>query len=355
MKSDQYILGEQVEQAESFVDTKETPVKHEKSPTKKVPKRKRVLSSDSENDDNVGQTKTEYEREDPDYDPGTEKYKHSKKVSKTIVSSVVDQDKDLNPNTKHTIEHDSLNSTNHAKDLETIIRKNTKIDAKSPKKEDKKKTNANIENGGIDINKHDKHKSSSLKDHHSSGKGKDRDDKHKHRDKHRSSPHKKHASVLLSPTHNKKEAELTFKLSNTPKKDTAQISSFSSTKDNCPVSVNDSSTEAIKKMISGEKPSQNDKKSQQGNAILHSSKEKKISHERKNANKLFPRPPFSDSNERKKEFPPYSGLFNRSHNDQQTKKAERDKLWQHQKSPDTGSIENHNLLGCIMTEMKKNN
>merc|ERR1712203_641998 len=132
------------------------------------------------------------------------------------------------------------------------IRKNTKVDEKSPKKEEKKKTNANIENGGVDINKHDKHKSSSLKDHHSSGKS-------KHRDKHRSSPHKKHASVLLSPTHNKKEAELTFKLSNTPNKDTAQISSFSSTKDNCPVSVNDSSTEAIKKMISGEKPLQNDK------------------------------------------------------------------------------------------------
>merc|ERR1712029_874541 len=98
------VKGEQVEQAESLVDTKESPVKHEKSPTKKVPKRKRVLSSDSENDDNVGLTKTEYEREDPDYDPGTEKYKHSKKVSKTNVSSVVDHDKDMNPNTKHTFE-----------------------------------------------------------------------------------------------------------------------------------------------------------------------------------------------------------------------------------------------------------
>ena len=346
-----FFLGQEAEQSESVVEAKETPVKIEKSPTKKAPKRKRILSSDSENEENEELTmKTEYEREDPDYEPGSEKYKNSKKVSRSLPLVAVDKDKDSNTHTSQSMETASQNSTNRGKDLEDNLRKMAKIDVKSsPRKDEKKKSTTTVENGGSDIHKHKSF-------HQKEGKSKDRDDKHKHRDKHRSSPHKKHGSVLLSHTNIKKDSELTFKLSNTPKKDSSHTSSVSSTKDNCPLAVNDSSTEAIKKMISGEKPLQHDKKSQQVNATLHSSKEKKVSHERKNANKLFPRPPFSDSNDtRKKEFPPYSGLFSRNHNNEQTKKTEREKIWQHQKTQDPGTIENHNLLGCIMTEMKKNN
>ena len=334
-------------------------MKLEKSPTKKVPKRKRILSSDSENEDKDGM-KTEYEREDPDYEPGSEKYKQPKKISRSLVSVAVEKDKDSNKHTTQSMEIETHSSTNSAKDLDNNLRKVVKVDAKSPRKEEKKRPNTTVENGTPDNYKQDKHKLIQHKDNNASGKSKDREDKHKHREKHRSSPHKKHGSVLLSPTHTKKDPELTFKLSNTPKKDTSHITLLHSTKDNCPLPINDSSTEAIKKMISGEKPLQNDKKSQKVNATLHSNKEKKVSHERKNANKLFPRPPrppFSDSNDtRKNEFPPYSGLFNRSHNnEQQAKKTEREKLWLHQKGSDPGPVENHNLLGCIMTEMKKNN
>ena len=350
-----FFLGQEAEQSESVVEAKKTPVKLEKSPTKKAPKRKRILSSDSENEENEELTmKTEYEREDPDYEPGSEKYKNSKKVSRSLTLVAVDKDKDSNTHISQSMETDSQNSTNRGKDLDDNLRKIAKIDVKSsPRKDEKKKSTTTVENGGSDIHKH---KSFHQKEGQVSGKSKDRDDKHKHRDKHRSSPHKKHGSVLLSHTNIKKDSELTFKLSNTPKKDSSHTSSVSSTKDNCPLAVNDSSTEAIKKMISGEKPLQHDKKLQQVNATLPSSKEKKVSHERKNANKLFPRPPFSDSNDtRKKEFPPYSGLFSRNHNNEQTKKTEREKIWQHQKTQDPGTIENHNLLGCIMTEMKKNN
>merc|ERR1711899_722511 len=79
------IKGQEAEQSESVVEAKETPVKLEKSPAKKAPKRKRILSSDSENEENEELTmKTEYEREDPDYEPGSEKYKNSKKVSRSL-------------------------------------------------------------------------------------------------------------------------------------------------------------------------------------------------------------------------------------------------------------------------------
>lgn len=234
----------------------------------------------------------------------------------------------------------------------------------TPKK-DKEKSSGRIENGH-ESSRHKHHVSSHQhKDNHTSSKSKEREEKHRVREKHRSSPHKKHGSVLLSPHNVKRDSELTFKLSNATKKDTSNISSFPSTKD----AVNDSSsTEAIKKMLSGEKPLQHEKKSQQqeANKTYQLNKEKNISHERKNANKLFPRNPrhyldAADSSEtRKNQYQTTSpGLIHRSQNiEEQTKRTtgiERDNHIQQQKSTSHNSIENHNLLSCIMTEMEKKN
>lgn len=115
-------------------------------------------------------------------------------------------------------------------------------------------------------------------------------------------------------------------------------------------------------------PCNSKKKSQQqeANTAYHLNKEKSISHERKNANKLFPRNPrhfldSADSSEaRKNQFQITSpGLINRSQNiEEQTKRTsgiEHDKHIQQQKSTSHNSIENHNLLSCIMTEMEKKN
>ena len=112
-------------------------MKLEKSPTKKVPKRKRILSSDSENEENEGM-KGEYEREDPDYEPGSEKYKLPKKISRSLVSVAVDKDKDSNKHTSQSIENEPHSSLNRTKDLDNNLRKIAKIEAKSPRKEEKK-------------------------------------------------------------------------------------------------------------------------------------------------------------------------------------------------------------------------
>ena len=335
----------------------------EKSPTKKVPKRKRILSSDSEHDD-IEVRKTEYEREDPDYEPVPDKYKQPKKVSRSNVSNNKPQET-AKLTTKNT-DIVSTNTLNH-KNEPDANKKATKLDILSSPKKDKEKdkSSVRIENGH-ESSKH-KYKVSSHqhKDTHTSSKSKERDEKHKMREKHRSSPHKKHSSVLLSPHKFKKDSELSFKLSNATKKDTSTISEFPSTKE----AVNDSSsTEAIKKMLSGEKPMQLEKKSQQleANTTYHLNKEKNISHERKNADKLFPRNPrhfldSSDSSEaRKNQFQTASpGKIHRSQNiEEQTKRTtgiERDKHIQQQLSTSHNSKENHNLLSCIMTEMEKKN
>ena len=127
-------------------------MKLEKSPTKKVPKRKRILSSDSENEENEGM-KTEYEREDPDYEPGSEKYKLPKKVSRSLVSVAVDKDKDSNKHTSQSIENEPNSSLNRTKDLDNNLRKMAKIEAKSPRKEEKKKHNNTLENSISDSHK----------------------------------------------------------------------------------------------------------------------------------------------------------------------------------------------------------
>ena len=313
-------------------------MKAEKSPTKQVPKRKRILSSDSEHDD-IEVRKTEYEREDPDYEPGSDKYKQPKKMSRSNVS--INKPQETAKLTTKNTDIESINNLNHK--IETDAhKKTTKHDILSvPKKDkEKEKSSGRIENGH-ESSKH-KYKTSSHqhKDIHTSSKSKERDEKHKVREKQRSSPHKKHGSVLLSPHTVKRDSELTFKLSNATKKDTSSISAFPSTKE----AVNDSSsTEAIKKMLSGEKPMQLEKKSQQqeANTTYNPNKEKSISHERRNAYKLFPRNPrhylesADSSDARKNQFQTNSpGLVHRSQTiEDQTKRTtgiERDKHIQQQ-------------------------
>jgi hypothetical protein len=317
---------------------------------------------DSEHDDIEGR-KTEYEREDPDYEPGSEKYKQTKKVSRLNVSISKPQDA-----AKHTAKNTDIESCNtlNPKKESDANRKTTKADIlSSPNKyKEKSRPSTRIENGH-ENSKHYKYKTSfhQHKDSRISSKSKDHDEKHKIREKHRSSPHKKHGSLLLSPHNAKRDSELSFKLSNATKKDTSHISAFPSTKE----AVNDSSsTEAIKKMLSGEKPMQLEKKSQQQvNISYHLSKEKSISHERKNANKLFPRnsrQSSADASEtRKNQFQTTSpGLIHRSQNiEEQTKRTtngiDREKYIQEQNSTSHNSTVNHNLLSCIMTEMEKKN
>ena len=341
----------------------ESPVKMEKSPTKKVPKRKRILNSDSEDDDNKGM-KGEYERADPDYDPVGEKYK-SKKISK---SNAVD-DK-LKEAFKHTTQNSDIETTSPLKDekeLDVNFKKIAKPEiSKSPGKDkEKQRTDARMENGH-DKSKQEKYKSSSHhhKDIHTAKRIKEKEEKQKHKEKHRHSPHKKYSSVLLSSSASKRDSELSFKLSNTIKKDTS-ISSLTSTKSNDVMTANDnSSTEAIKKMLCGEKHLQLEPKPQPKliNATQkHLSKEKSVSHERKNANKLFPRPPrqhSSDTEIRKHQIQHNSGYIQRNQNNEPQGKnrgLEIDKSLQQQKNLNHKPKENHNLLGCIMTEMEKKN
>lgn len=335
-------------------------MKSEKSPTKKVPKRKRILSSDSEHDDREGR-KTEYERKDPDYEPGPDKYKQPKKMSRPNLSMNKPQEASKNT-AKHTDTEPTAHNINRNKELQENRKSKAEILSSPKKDKDKDRSTTRIENGHgngkQDSNKGSSHQNKSS---HASIKSKDRDEKHKMREKHRSSPHKKHGSVLLGPSNAKRDSELTFKLSNATKKDSSHISAYPSTKE----AVNDSSsTEAIKKMLSGEKPMQLERKSQQehSNATYHTSKEKSISHERKNANKLFPRNPrqsSADSSEAKKnQFQTTSpGLIHRSQNiEEQTKRTtngiEREKYIQ-QNNASHNSTESHNLLSCIMTEMEK--
>jgi len=346
--------------------TLESPVKMEKSPTKKVPKRKRILNSESEDDDDEGK-KGEYEREDPDYAPVSEKYKQPKKISKS--NAVDDKPKEVSKHTTQNLVIEICNLSNHKTEPDSNLKKVEKSDVSSSPRKDKEKerSDARMENVH-EKSKQEKYKSSSHhhKESHTSG-SKDRDEKHKNKEKHRHSPHKKHSSVLLSSNNAKRDVELTFKLSNTTKKETSSISSFTSTKDNDPMTANDSSsTEAIKKMLSGEKLVQVDQKSQPQpfNATQqHLSKEKTISHERKNANKLFPRPPrqpSSDTEIRKHQLQHNPGLIHRTQNSEEQSKGknhglEIEKALQQQKISNRKPKENHNLLSCIMTEMEKKN
>ena len=48
-------------------------MKSEKSPTVKTPKKRRILSSGSEQEEDTGRMQTEYEKQDPDYEPSVEK------------------------------------------------------------------------------------------------------------------------------------------------------------------------------------------------------------------------------------------------------------------------------------------
>jgi hypothetical protein len=322
------------------------------------------LSSDSEHDENEGM-KTEYEREDPDYEPGLDKHKLPKKISKSI--TVVDKHKESSKHTTQNVSIETSTASNHRKEPDVCLIKTSSASPKQDK--DKEKQDTRMDDS-YDNSKQVKYKSSHHhKSSNNSVRSKDKEEYYKNKEKHRSSPHKKH-SILLVPTNVKKDSELTFKLSSTTKPESTHISSLASTKDNVPMAVNDSSsTEAIKKMLSGEKPVQLEQKSQQQpfDTTHQLNKEKSVSHERKNANKLFPRPhrknnqPPSDTSEVKQnQFQTNSGNVNRGDQkmDEQTKittmnGVERDKLLQRQRSSNCNPIESHNLLGSIMTEMEK--
>jgi hypothetical protein len=256
-------------EAEETMETKvdESPVKLENSPTIKIPKRKHILGSGSENDGCEGGMQTEYEKQDPDYEPSVEKQKTPKKVSK--VNSVDDKNKDNSKVMKNANnETSSTISSNHKKEPGVYSAKTTDTaNSDSPKKHrDKEQHHSRRIDGSHGNSKHDRYKSSSqrhksISSSHSVG-SKDKE-YYSYKDKHHSSsPHKKHSSVLLGFAKLKKESELTFKLASTTKTDNNTNISTSSTKDSkVPMTVNDSSsTEAIKKMLSGENPMQLEQK-----------------------------------------------------------------------------------------------
>ena len=345
--------------ADIKTETHETPVKtEERSPTKKLQKRKRILDSDSEEENKDGM-KTEYEREDPDYEPGSDKYKTPKKMKSTATEG---KHKDVMKCSTKSNESDVAKDISHKKDHEAS-NKNFKSNIQSSPKKDKHKErkDTRMENGH-DTSKREKYKSSShhQKESHVSERSKLKDEKHRHKERHQASPHKKHSSVLLSSSNSRKDSELTFKLSNTPKKDNAHISLLNSTKDNAPIPGNDSSsTEAIKEMLSGTKTVNHEQRPlpQSLDVIDISSKDKPVSHERKNASKLFPMPPRHQPEIHELKKIPTQHHKTPNSKEQIKKKVggiDHDKLLQLTRKSGENKIECHNLLGCIMTEMKKN-
>ena len=373
----------------------ETPVKVDKSPTKKLPKRKRILSSDSEDEGNVVGMKTEYEKEDPDYQPGSgaEKQKPLKKVPKCSSNIVLsDQNKDQLKHNSVSVEAEVTQSpvpqSPNKKAIEQSTNKTTEANFDSPKKDkhkDKEKHTKRVDvknhNSKSEKHKSSNHKGSSGHHSHSSNGHREKDVYYRNKDKHRTSPHKKHSSILLGPANIKKESELSFKLASMPTQTTttngAIISLPSSTKDS-------SSTEAIKIMLSGEKTNNPNfhQKSQQSSFHVSGNRARNISHERENASKLFPRirpsvlnnhssSATDEATKKTSQNSQSSGLVKKdskmdnarggmpigrplSNSNAEQEKLVVAKMSNKDKISKLDSIECHNLLGTIMTEMKKN-
>ena len=116
------------------------------------------MSSDSEHDEKEGM-KTEYERADPDYEPGLDKHKQTKKLSKS--NNIVDQQKEISKHTtKNSIETETI--SNHKKEPDVGSLKTSKTyNSDSPKKyKDKEKYDSRMDDS-CDNSKQEKYKSSS--------------------------------------------------------------------------------------------------------------------------------------------------------------------------------------------------